>query len=666
MRAQRFWWGAVAIVLLVGILWSQRWIFSYRFDRVYLRHFFEHSQWSIPESPRVMSDSDLYQVAGEEIWRTGDLFRVSPETPPLGKMLYGAAIVSTGNPYWATVLGYFLVLAAAGVFHVIWLRRWSSAATAWLFTLSVPLLFTQLQYTNMDIWIVLFLYVALIGWLWSRRGSSVAAGLVLGIGLGGMAAVKVGLFAAALGSMLLINALWKCRWRLAIVALLSAGALYVATYGPYFAQGHGLLDWVRTQLWILHWYAGADTPRNLTALPSALVAGMFPTWWGAGWQRIPEWSVYWLLGLPLWWRWLRREGDGGLRWASLALVGTLVMVPLWPRYLLMVLPFWSGLIALAWPHWSRSVQKAVVVSIALSGIANFFPPPNAATQLFAEHLANGTYSEAFMMLTPAARAGDTREAFHRRWYALDQSVPNVQHTATIELPFSLAFWRHSRQGTLRLTYFSGPLTKTWTIPMTMERQAGRWVVDWSSAALPVVGDDRVVWQPRVQYQGALLTADGYTLSLDGPERHVVVRPPYIGNNRDVPKYAADAVGMRQTDLLARIYVLPLGAAEVSVGRLRPDVPPEVLSRLRHEAITFIDVPGRTYIRAATESAVLTAIEAEERQHPELYGRRGGWWGVQREQGPVELWWEGDPKNGEDVTLSAPFASFCSTCQNDSL
>ncbi|MBD3279770.1 MAG: hypothetical protein GF390_03595, partial [Candidatus Pacebacteria bacterium] len=96
------------IISLTG--YFSRWIFISKFAAPYLLDFFDHSQWQIALSNRIMSDNELYQVAALKFLQTGQLFTVNPEVPPLGKYLYALAIKLFNQPYYASVFSYLVTI----------------------------------------------------------------------------------------------------------------------------------------------------------------------------------------------------------------------------------------------------------------------------------------------------------------------------------------------------------------------------------------------------------------------------------------------------------------------------------------------------------------------------------------------------------------------------
>src|SRR5690349_2806181 len=95
------------LAVIVGVtLFFSRWVYLIPTDWAHLQDRFGNSQWRIPNSSRVISDSELYQVAGKELVEGEDPFLINPEVPPVAKYIYGFTGKMTGNAHWASLVLY--------------------------------------------------------------------------------------------------------------------------------------------------------------------------------------------------------------------------------------------------------------------------------------------------------------------------------------------------------------------------------------------------------------------------------------------------------------------------------------------------------------------------------------------------------------------------------
>ncbi len=139
------------LVILAGILYyANRAILTSAYDAVYWKDRFEHSQWQLPLSPRIIGDNGLYALEGYQLMHGTDPTKYNAEIPPLGKYAIGAAVVLFNNGSWYGVVTSLLVwilfflLARTVLKHT----TLAVAATTWLAL--DPLLTSQWTATMLD------------------------------------------------------------------------------------------------------------------------------------------------------------------------------------------------------------------------------------------------------------------------------------------------------------------------------------------------------------------------------------------------------------------------------------------------------------------------------------------------------------------------------------
>ena len=65
-------------IVTVLLVYSYRWVFNQPFNYHYYKHFYDHSQWMIPSSPRIMGDGELYQYTASELINGAHPFEYNP------------------------------------------------------------------------------------------------------------------------------------------------------------------------------------------------------------------------------------------------------------------------------------------------------------------------------------------------------------------------------------------------------------------------------------------------------------------------------------------------------------------------------------------------------------------------------------------------------------
>ena len=122
-----------------------------RVDLVALENYYYASQWFTPGSRVIMSDNELYQWAGYQIFKGVPLFSINPEVPPLGKYFYGASIFLTGNPYWPSLFLFVLSVLVFYFWAKIFLQNQAKAKWATLFLAFSPLFYGEIARSMLDL-----------------------------------------------------------------------------------------------------------------------------------------------------------------------------------------------------------------------------------------------------------------------------------------------------------------------------------------------------------------------------------------------------------------------------------------------------------------------------------------------------------------------------------
>src|SRR3990167_8189705 len=141
----------VLIILshLALVLFTNRAVFFSKFDEVYWKDKYEHSQWKLPLSVRTLGDDGLYLYEGFRLIHGGDPTLLNAEVPPLGKYLIGLSILLFGNGHW-----YGFIVNASVIFLVYLLTK-NMFVTALVAT--DPLITSQFPLTMLDSLQLMFL-----------------------------------------------------------------------------------------------------------------------------------------------------------------------------------------------------------------------------------------------------------------------------------------------------------------------------------------------------------------------------------------------------------------------------------------------------------------------------------------------------------------------------
>lgn len=376
---QVFWkWFGILTVLFFSFLYlySFRYKFQRTYEQKYSRNLFDNSQWRIPESKRGIGDELLYQVASYELVNHWRYFEINPEVPPLGKYFYGASILLLKNAFWANIPVF---LFSIWVFYLlakeILKKEWQQNLALFLF-ITQPVFFTQLNTTMFDLPQLgaLLVHALAISKLLASPKQRASYILLAGVSAGAFVSLKIGyliLFIFLVDGFFLLR---QKKWQSLLIIILTAGLIYPLTYLPYFLQGNSLLEFIKSQLWILHFYADSKVKVDPLLMPTAFFSGYYRGWSdNASWTRSEHWSLAWpILVLLITINWLKSQPLFKLKVnSSQAYLGVLFgaimfaywLIPFWTRYLILTIPF---LILVSVNCLKKPLSLGVILLITIS------------------------------------------------------------------------------------------------------------------------------------------------------------------------------------------------------------------------------------------------------------------------------------------------------------
>lgn len=312
-----------------------------KFDPTYWRDRYLKSQWVVPNSKNSIGDDGLYAHAGWEYIQGSDPSLLNAEIPPLGKYLIGLSEVIFQNQNIFALLSGIVVLICFYLLNkIIFKDKFISLIPVFLLSAD-PLFYSQLKAPYLD---NLYLGFLILTFYFILREKFLSATVFLGL----MISVKATLPTFFLVTITVIiylfykkdkNLIPKFIYCLPVSIL-----ILLLTYARYFLLGHNFRDFLALQKWILNFYqTGAQGSSN--AVWQILLTGNWSTWWGTT-EKVGEWSILWPIALvaSLFYAYRvfprRRQFKSTLFafWLAVYLI-FLSIIPVWPRYLLLILPF---------------------------------------------------------------------------------------------------------------------------------------------------------------------------------------------------------------------------------------------------------------------------------------------------------------------------------------
>lgn len=655
-----FWLQLIFLAFILVVL-SAQW--THPPDSAYLKELFERSQWRIPLSTRIMSDEQLFQYGGNHLVAGGEIFSVNPETPPLGKYLFGWTNWLTGNPYLATPLIFAVVLVC---FYRISRRLTPDRQLSRFLVLSfalTPLVFSQLTQTMLDLPQLMFLLLH-ITFLFRIKSTDTWQNQVLwatvsGINLGFYSATKLPIFAPLIG-LLAFFYTWRIKkWWLIVPLGFTAVLSCLAVYSTYFLSGHSLYEWLGAQKWIFQFYRQGSVSSPPWNFAVSVMSGWYHGWWNTSWQRIPEWSLAWPLSFiapVIVLLQLKRQRlhlsvpSFYIVLLTIVHIGVNFLLPFWPRYYLLLFPFGLLCVQLLLSSFGQiKLRWYLLAAIILSIEALLFIRPTQVNlNVAVESWQKGNYQDLYTHLTPENRQNTSRAEFHQTLKRVELTTGKPQ--VAIEFP-QVWPWQNQVEGHVTLIYptLIGPFTHQ--APISAIRQGAGWQLQWNwLLALPSFAPTtQVSFQPTYPTFGRLITQDLVRITTTGEVSALSIIPDRLESERDLPLVTL-ATGMGKNELDAYAFVESIGSWPNPVGDLitnNPVVMKDLENRpgfvvSTHPGVFFLE-PYKTKGRAAWNHYPTSL-------HQQLEGRLGGRLVVTDDQGMSTVLLEVPPTPGVDVQI----------------
>lgn len=636
MRFKWFWW-VVILGLCAVFVYGYRYNYLQPFDHQYARDLFDHSQWRMPITPRSIGDDLLYQVAGVDILKTGNLFDINSEMPPLGKYFYGLSILLFENAYILNLplFGLALILyllIAKEILHKPWQRF-----AALLLFLCQPLFFSQLNTTLLDLpqLVALFIHVFAVLKILKTKKAPLGYILLSGLGLGTFVSIKIGFLVAAilfLDAYLLIRA--KKGWTLFPISVLIA-LVYLLVYLPYFFQGHSLVEFIKAQLWMLKFHTSSKITINHLLLPISFFSGWYKGWSeNATWTRSEHWSLAWpLIGIFflfqlarfVWKRsWKTPSSETYLFLLTSGILFIYFFIPFWTRYLLLVLPFMIILIIRYLPRFAL-VLPGILIFLSLIQLPLVLVTPAENTAAWIEKLwGEGLYQDFYSYLKFDQSNTPDRQRFWLDSLRFERQLTSSDREIEIKLSPHSRF-ENKIPAIINLRYQTalGPVKQT--VPTELVRQQNRWFLAWRQE-LRFKGyrpNSRIQADLQEGQGGRLFTDDQRVLSSYEARPYFWVIPALIGNEESLQQQLTKLTGFDRPYLEILYKINAPVHLSAPIGYLKANLNTNVLRKTKLDPGIRVTLKNTRSYNLSEFKKKISQIQIFENAHPELNPQTGG-------------------------------------------
>lgn len=405
-----FFFSLIFLIQVFLVFYFNRSYIINNYDVSYWKERFEHSQWSLPMSNRIIGDDGLFSYVGLRLAKGEDPSRLNPETQPVGKYLIGFSISIFKTPvYYSIILGFLTLLVYFLLAKKI-LKNDLSAFTVSLILFLDPLFFSQFwkPWIDMPQLFFLLLNILLISFLNKKNNNNYLFSLLCGLSLGLFVQTKLPVLLPVI-LVLEFAFFFKNKFKKEFVLYIIGFLVGIfIPYLQYFLLGNSLIDFIKLQKYIWAFYQSSLLVTHFGAIWQSLILGDFPNISGSGFTRIIEWWFLWPLAflvslLCILKLFTKKNKDLILKGIALFLLSELIifaLIPSYPRYLVIVIPFIYILSVYFIENYLHFKYKNFIyVLISLIALLNSFlfliPKPEPLLANFYHNFSNQYFQDIY-------------------------------------------------------------------------------------------------------------------------------------------------------------------------------------------------------------------------------------------------------------------------------
>ena len=544
---------AFIFVLLMLIVYSNRGKFTEKFDSVYWKNKYEHSQWTLPQSKRVLGDEGLYIYVGYLLTHGANPTLLNAEAPPLAKYLLGLTIRIFNNPYIFGFISSSFALLAFFIFCRILTKSLMISSMATALFAADPLFSDQFSLAMLDSSYLLFLFLFFSVFVAVARTSKKTEALIYaavgGLLLGLLSEIKFPLLSPVLALLFSFTLLRKRNLTAGLLFSVFSFAGYLIPYIPYFMQGNSFGNWLQSQKWVINfWVVDYSVEKTFGSAFAAMLSGFSQDLVTRNWDRVMHWNWGWpfvlILGITGLLRSIGREHKEKIIWiiififTSVSLVSVNIL-PFRTRYLLPIIPFlYLGLAMFIQKVKSPILITTFYIFILAAGwftsLKIILPTPEADLKEIVYEWQNGYFQDIYERTTADTKTKISREKFHeiglRRYQEAQIDTVSIEQTDQEFLRF-----KSPQSFNLEVTYVVRDLGFFQEHPqLTFIKEKGQWRLEWQWNLLAENLSENDHFETTVNYakRGTIFDSEGKKVAYDFPSFLVLITPSKVDKGKE--------------------------------------------------------------------------------------------------------------------------------------
>jgi len=423
---------------LSQVIYFNKSFFIKEYDINYWKDRYEHSQYTLPLSKRIIGDEGLFAYAGYRLVQGDKPFSINVDKPPFGKYLIGFSILAFKNPaYYAFLFGIGCLI----IFYAISINLFKDKIFALGITTILfvdPLFFTQFWKPWLDIsqLFFLFLNVFFVIKILSGKNSNIILSILAGLALGFFAEIKPPILFPIIFILEILFLLLRKHFKECLLFIIGIIFGVFIPYYIYFKEGLGILEILKFHKFMTSFYLQSQIVTHKLAIWQTLLTGNFPDISTGLLDKVSEWWILWpiitIMGI-IQTVYILIKKNKLLIWKgiSIYLLLTLLIytfIPSYPRYLIIVLPFLYLLSANFLNQIKNINIKTILILllILLGFLYSFFynqPNLNSTIKVFYYSFSHQYFQDIFQEnLAERGKPSMTRDKFR---FLTQESLKNA-------------------------------------------------------------------------------------------------------------------------------------------------------------------------------------------------------------------------------------------------
>lgn len=676
----------LAIILLqfLQILYFKQSDLTNKYDFTYWKDRYEHSQWQLPLSGRIIGDDGLYAYAGYKVINGSNPIAISPEVPPVGKYFFGASIRLFNNPVY---ISFLFGIGTLVLFYTLCKKLLDSSINAMFLSILLflePLFFSQFTVSLLDIIQLFFLLSTITATFYLGRKSYLLA-IICGLSLGFFAQTKIPIFFPIIFILEISIFLKRKFLNLMFPYFFGLTIGLLVPYTVYFFSGNTIMNFLQLQKYIGSFYLKSRLVANHSAVWLTLFTGKFIGLNTNILSSVREWSILWpIIGIlsVISVVFVRKEKNR-LQWFTILLfplIGLIFfsLLPFYTRYLLLVLPFMyllsffvvQKILPAKYLQW---VMVLVLVVGVIRSIYSIYPVPDTVLSDFYYNLSHGYFQDIYSQdISDKNSTEMSREAFFR----LSQSAWNQETIRKVSIK---ELGRQNEKGivkvTIRMTYFTqdlGKFEEQKSFYLTKERQDWKILWNWDILGNGFTPGNIFYKNIEVGKRGNIFDKNGKALAQDRNGFLISIIPCKIDTKREneMLKFISELINVEPVHIQNAYLENSYPCDSINLGTVFKELSEEDKKKLASFSGIDIDTyPTRIYDGLESSEINNTLFEEndtkiyssssyhgfmgiEKKYEEELSGQNGGDITLKgKNNRTIRTIIKKDKKTGKDVTLS---------------